>query len=142
MNYTAAKSYILSRLEKELAPDLTYHGLHHTLDVLKTTEEICRLERVSHYETKLLKTAALFHDSGFMINNLNHEETGCQIVRKHLPTFDYTKKEIDLICGMIMATKIPQDPQNFLEKIYSFNNAFSPCCVFFMKKKFESRNFV
>ncbi len=41
MNYHAAKAFILDKLEKELSNKLTYHGLHHTLDVLYITEELC-----------------------------------------------------------------------------------------------------
>ena len=117
MNYHAAKAFILDKLEQELSDQLTYHGLHHTLDVLYVTSELCYLEKISPYETLLLKTAALFHDSGFTVNNVEHEKLGCDIARKWLPQYGYTKIEIERICGMIMATKIPQSPQNFLEKI-------------------------
>lgn len=117
MNYQACKYFILDKLERELPSQLTYHGLHHTLDVLAITKELCYLEEVSTHSTMLLKTAALFHDSGFTISNVEHEQKGCQIARQHLPEFGYSPTEIDQVCGMIMATKIPQSPQNFLEKI-------------------------
>src|SRR5690606_4215820 len=42
---------------------------------------------------------------------------GCDIARQHLPDYDYTPEQIEVICGMIMATKIPQTPNNKLEKI-------------------------
>lgn len=117
MNYHAAKAFIIDKLERELSDRLTYHGLHHTLDVLSVTKELCLLENVSPYEGMLLKTAALFHDSGFTINNKNHEELGCGIAREQLPSFGFSAEEIERICGMIMATKIPQSPQNKLEEI-------------------------
>lgn len=117
MNYHAAKAFILDKLERELSDRLTYHGLHHTLDVLKITEELCYKESVTPYQTILLRTAALFHDSGFTISTQHHEELGCQIAREHLPRFDFGGKEIEMICGMIMATKIPQSPRNKLERI-------------------------
>ena len=117
MNYHAAKAFILNKLDKELSTDLTYHGLHHTLDVLRCTDELCYYEKVSPYHRLLLKTAALFHDSGFTISNVEHEKQGCKIVRKYLPDYDYSPREIELICGMIMATKIPQRPKNYLEAI-------------------------
>lgn len=117
MNYHAAKAFILDKLERELSDKLTYHGLHHTMDVLSITEELCYIEKVSPYHALLLKTAALFHDSGFTISNVSHEAFGCQLVQEHLPRYDYTTQEIEIISGMIMATKIPQSPRNFLEKI-------------------------
>ncbi len=117
MNYHAAKAFILDKLERELSEQLTYHGVHHTLDVLHITEDLCYLEKISPYATMLLKSAALFHDSGFTIDNKDHEALGCGIARMHLPNYGYTPSEIDQICGMIMATKIPQSPQNKLEMI-------------------------
>ncbi len=117
MNYYASKAFILHKMERELAPDLTYHGIHHTLDVLETTRELCKLEAVTPHDSLLLHTAALFHDSGFTISNRDHEQLGCSIARQHLPRFDYRPEEIECICGMIMATKIPQTPKTFLEAI-------------------------
>jgi uncharacterized protein len=117
MNYRAAKKFILEKLEQELKPVFTYHGKHHTLDVFNVTSELCALEDVNDYETKLLKTAALFHDSGFLQSPANHEAIGCEIAKSVLPSFEYSDDEITRICSMIMATKIPQNPQNHLEQI-------------------------
>lgn len=117
MDYHAAKAFIIDKLDQELAPHLVYHGLRHTLDVLQITQELCDLESVTPYETLLLKTAALFHDAGFVISNVNHEALGCGLVRQHLPRFGYSEAQIQRICGMIMATKIPQSPQNKLDEI-------------------------
>lgn len=117
MNYHAAKAFILDKLRRELPGKLTYHGVHHTLDVLLITQELCLLESVGPYEALLLRTAALFHDSGFTVNNVNHETISCQIARDHLPRYGYAPAEIERICGMIMATRIPQTPNNFLEQI-------------------------
>jgi predicted metal-dependent HD superfamily phosphohydrolase len=117
MNYHAAKAFILDKLARELSEKLTYHGLHHTLDVLKATKDLCIKETVTPQQAILLKTAALFHDSGFTISNKDHEELGCKIARSFLPQYNYSNEDIEQICGMIMATKIPQSPQNYLESI-------------------------
>lgn len=118
MNYRAAKQYILARLRNELANSLYYHGLHHTLDVHRMSAKICAEEGVRGRDLILVKTAALYHDAGFVKNkHLGHEHEGCLIVRDALPGFGYTPDDIEKICGMIMATKIPQSPQNLLEEI-------------------------
>lgn len=117
MDYKAAKAYIIDKLENELSETLTYHGMHHTLDVLKVTEELCDIENVEGRDKILLLTAALFHDAGFTVDSKNHEELGCLIVKSTLPKYGYTDTDILKICGMIMATKIPQRPRNHLEKI-------------------------
>lgn len=117
MNYQAAKKFILQKLRRELPAVLTYHCYEHTLDVFRVTKELCKAENISKYQTKLAKTAALFHDSGFINVYKEHEEEGCRMVRKYLPGFGYTEAEIEIICGMIMATKIPQSPSTKLEEI-------------------------
>lgn len=119
MNYIAAKKFIIHKLQTELPTELYYHSLEHTLDVLAVTESLCKQENIAAYHTQLLKTAALFHDSGFTISHLEHEKLGCEIVRNNLPRFNYTPAEIGQICGMIMATKIPQTPLTDLERILS-----------------------
>ena len=50
MDYKGAKQFILEKLQRELSVDLTYHGLHHTLDVLQSVKELCLLENISPYE--------------------------------------------------------------------------------------------
>ena len=117
MDYTAAKIFILKQLEEKLSDKLHYHGKHHTLDVLGATIELCKAEKIPPYETLLLKTASLYHDAGFLIDRENHEQHGCELARKYLPSFRYIPEEIEKICSMILATKIPQSPCNRLEEI-------------------------
>jgi predicted metal-dependent HD superfamily phosphohydrolase len=117
MDYLAAKNFMLEKLRTELSDKLYYHGLHHTLDVLNVAAELCALMGISAYETMLVKTAVLFHDAGFTQSNVEHERIGCEIAQDCLPPLGYTTHEIARIQGMIMATKIPQSPQNTLEAI-------------------------
>ncbi len=118
MKYQAVKTFILGKLRRDLPEKLRYHGYLHTLDVLRVAGQLCRQEGVSAKDTVLVKTAALFHDSGFVKNkHTDHEAVGCEIARAALPGFGFGEAEIDRVCSMIMATKIPQSPQNLLEKI-------------------------
>jgi adenylate cyclase len=115
--YTLTKAFLLKKLMKELPKNLFYHGLHHTLDVCDVAAGIALREGVSKENTELVKIAALFHDSGFIEQYSDNESAGCRIARDILPGFDYSAKEIRMICGMIMATQVPQSPKNLLEKI-------------------------
>ncbi|MEN9458627.1 MAG: hypothetical protein RL135_1213 [Bacteroidota bacterium] len=117
MNFSAAEAFILNKLKTELPGNLYYHSYHHVMDVLKASILYAEMEKISDYESMLLQTAVLFHDSGFTIQSKDHEELGCRIVRESLPNFNYSSEEISTICGMIMATKIPQTPNNLLEQI-------------------------
>lgn len=118
MDYSAIKKHMLARLRAGLSDKLTYHGFHHTRDVLNMADRIARSEGVKGDELKLVKTAALFHDSGFLKNkHAGHEAEGCELAKEILPQFGYTIHEIEKICSMIMATKIPQSPEDLLERI-------------------------
>ncbi|MBN8683844.1 MAG: HD domain-containing protein [Chitinophagales bacterium] len=118
MNYRGAKQYILDRMSRELSGHLAYHGLHHTLDVLAMSVELCESEGVGAHDTVLVKTAALYHDCGFVKDkHAGHELEGCRIVQDQLPLYGYSDTDIETICGMIMATKIPQSPKSLLEEI-------------------------
>ena len=59
----------------------------------------------------------MFHDLGFLIQRDGHEELSCEEAKRDLPAFDFSQEEIEKICGMIRATKTPQQPKNHLEKI-------------------------
>ena len=117
MEFKAAKAFILQKLQTDLSPELYYHSLQHTLDVVSHAVFIAEAEGVDELELILLKTAALYHDAGFLRTYKDHEEMGCQIAMEKLTEFNYTQKQINAVCGMIMATKIPQSPQNHLEEI-------------------------
>jgi uncharacterized protein len=116
MHYHKAEKYIAELLQS-LPEKLFYHNYNHTLEVLNAVIEIAQGENVNDQDLNLLKTAALFHDSGFTVVYHGHEEEGCRIAREQLPLFRYLNEEIEIICSLIMATKTPQNPQTQLEKI-------------------------
>lgn len=118
MNLPEAEDFILQKLHSELSENLYYHGPHHTLDVADSAIRLARAEGISDEETlTLLRTAALFHDAGFITTYQGHEAEGCRMARECLPDFGYGAEQISRICGMIEATKIPQSPRNLLEEI-------------------------
>ena len=108
---------ILNKLKNELPANLFYHSIDHTLDVYHCAASIAKEEGISDSDLKLLLIAAIYHDAGYLEQNHNHEQISCEIARKYLTQFNYSQKDIDLICGIIMATKIPQRPKNHLEEI-------------------------
>jgi hypothetical protein len=108
---------VFDMLEQELPNNLFYHNLKHTIDVVTSVELIGWAEGISDDEILLLKAAALFHDSGHTLSYDAHEFHGTQLARKMLPKFNYTPEQIEVICELIMATKMPPKPKNLLEEI-------------------------
>lgn len=117
MDPQAARSYILERLRNGLPPARTYHSLEHTLDVYASVVDIAEQEGITGEGLILLKIAALYHDAGFTVRDMDHEQAGCEIVRTKLPEFGFSAAQVEFICEMIMATKIPQSPHNKLARI-------------------------
>jgi uncharacterized protein len=116
--YQKIRSKVLLNLGEHLSKDLWYHGVHHTIDVEKQAIRIAKNEKItSDDDLFLLKVACLYHDTGFLFTYRDHEVVGCNLAKKELPEFGLNPEQIDIICGMIMATKIPQTPHNKLEEI-------------------------
>jgi uncharacterized protein len=116
-DFVKAEAFIISLLKENLSPELMYHNIGHTLDVLDAALKISESENISADEIKLLRIAVLFHDAGFVHVYKNHEETGCEMVREYLPRFGFTNPQIATICEMIMSTQIPQRPKTRLDRI-------------------------
>jgi len=115
--FTTIQQPILLRLERELDPRLGYHNLLHTLDVMKQTEIIAKQEGINDkHDLLLLKTAAAYHDTGFLSVYKGHEEKSCEIATEDLKNV-FGENDIKKICGMIRATKIPQSPNTLFEQI-------------------------
>jgi len=111
------EEHIMNLLEEKLPKNLYYHNLKHTIDVTVQVEIIGRHEKITDEELLLIKTAALFHDTGFIKTYNDHEEVGVKLARKILPDYDYTEEQINKISELIMVTKLPPKPKNLLEKI-------------------------
>ena len=118
MDYPKAEQFIKQLLQTQLSPLLTYHDYDHTFDVVAAAADLARQEGILD-ETQLtvLKTAALFHDCGYVYTYEHHEEEGCRIARQVLPGFDYTTDQVETVCSMIMKTKLQVKPETLLEKI-------------------------
>jgi uncharacterized protein len=109
---------VIDTLIEKLAPYLTYHDWKHTEHIIKMAECIAHQEEIPDEEILLIKTAALFHDVGFISGTSEgHEEESIRLAKIKLPEFGYTKQDIEIIAGMIQATAIPQNPKTKLESI-------------------------
>jgi len=117
MQFTDLQELALDKLEKDLPRNLYYHNVKHTVDVVTQVELIGLGEGVTDEELLLLKTAALFHDIGHTASYNNHEYFSTLVAREILPSFYYTQSQVDTICDLILATRLPPCPKNKLEEI-------------------------
>jgi uncharacterized protein len=117
-DYERARAYVVARLEQELAPDLTYHSIRHTMrDVLPAAQRLGEMEGIGDDDMLLLQTAALYHDIGYVEQYTRNEQIAVRIAAETLPDFGYTNVQIERIGQLIMATQLPQQPQDLLQSL-------------------------
>lgn len=117
INYRKAERHIMRILEDELSPNLHYHGIHHTLDVVEAVERIAIMEGVLDEDIFVLKSAATYHDAGFVEEYDANEPIGARMASEILPKYGYTPQQVKQVEELIYATRIPHQPNNLLEQI-------------------------
>lgn len=117
MNYQDAEIFAIDLLSNHLPSNLYYHNLWHTKDVTESAKRLCELENLDQESSTLVKTAALFHDTGFIEQYDKNESIGARIAGEHLPRFGYTPDQILTIQQMILSTASPRQPEGLLQKI-------------------------
>jgi HD superfamily phosphodiesterase len=112
-----AEKYVTKILTEDLPEGCVYHNLGHTEDVVETAREIGENSGLSKDEMEILMIAAWFHDSGLIRNYKNHEQISAEIAREFLTGINYPPDKIEKVVKLILATKLPQKPENVLEEI-------------------------
>jgi uncharacterized protein len=117
-SFDQARHYAEDRLQRELPADLLYHSLAHTRDeVVPAAERLAGMEGIQGVSLKLLLTAAWFHDIGYVVGVHFHELISARIAVQVLPSYGYTARQVEIVRWAILATALPQSPQNLLEQI-------------------------
>ena len=117
INYYKAERHIMRLLEKHLSKALHYHSVAHSKDVVVAVEKIALSENVTDEGLFLLKSAANYHDAGFIEEYDNNEPIGARLAGEILPKYGYTDQHINKIKDLIFVTKIPHNPKDHLEEI-------------------------
>ncbi len=105
-------------LSNKLSDALTYHCFEHTKWVVESCMTLAANEGIQQpYQLLILETTAWLHDTGFTRVYKNHELESCLIAKELLPGLGGSEADIEMVCELIMATKIPQTPFNELSKI-------------------------
>lgn len=116
--FEAAWAYALHRLESELSANLIYHGVSHTRDdVVPGVKRLAAMEGIGGTGLSLLVTAAWFHDLGFVKQSQYHELISVRFATEVLPVYGFDHDQVETVKWAILATALPQKPQNLLEAI-------------------------
>ena len=116
-DFEGMRSFILNKLKAELSENLHYHSLEHTVNVENAVIKYAELEGLSAHELFLVRTAALFHDSGFLFRYEDNESLAVELLRHYAPQYGYSEKDLKIIEKIIMATVQKHNPENLMEAI-------------------------
>ncbi len=108
---------VFENILNALPESLLFHRLEYARKVYNQSFLLCRSEEIEQEDRLLVRTAALMLFTGLTQHYHNFENRSSVISREILPDFSYSESQIDQICNLILATKMPFNPNNRLEKI-------------------------
>jgi predicted metal-dependent HD superfamily phosphohydrolase len=111
-----ARSYSEQALSK-LSPDLTFHNLRHTSNVVKAAEEIAAATQLSSEDTENVLVSAWFHDVGYQMGCEDHENKSSQLATNLLHDWGVKPEKIEAIVGAIKSTRMPQHPESRMAEV-------------------------
>lgn len=117
-DYLCAANYVQARFAEDLSPALVYHNAYHTFDdVLPAATWLAQEMGLDDECVLLIRTAAVFHDTGFLEQVQDHESRSIRLAQAVLPTCGYSTAQISCISDIIAATRLPQRPDGLAQQI-------------------------
>ena len=111
------QDYVLAFYNEHDTSKLIFHNLQHTQNVVLAATRIAKHYVLDDKDQFIVLTAVWFHDLGYLTNISNHEEEGAALAEAFLDEHKTGHGTIKAVKGCILATKMPQSPQNLLEEI-------------------------
>ncbi len=94
-----------------------YHSAWHTFAVVRDADLLGCDSGCSSGERRLLRVAALLHDTGYGVSPERHEEISSALAGRILPEFGFESEEIAVVRRLIEATRLPTAPADELEML-------------------------
>ncbi|RBQ09063.1 Pycsar system effector family protein [Pedobacter miscanthi] len=121
MNYKQlqedVKTHVSEYFHTHNDPRLVYHNFEHTQEVVNAAQQIANHYQLNEQDFFTVTVAAYFHDTGYFEDALNHEAKGAELADQFLARHKVNQEVRDSVKSAILATKIPQQPKNEIDKI-------------------------
>jgi predicted metal-dependent HD superfamily phosphohydrolase len=112
-----AEKFVLDYLNENLKPEYVYHNFKHTKFVVSKIEELIKTEKLNQTEKEIVILAGWFHDIGYTIDKVKHEDHSVTIATNFFLDKNYNKENLEKILSCIKATKLNEKPLTILENI-------------------------
>lgn len=109
--------HVLRWFARRIPKSMCFHDLEHTLTVTRTAKAIGQAMKLKPQELALLEVAALFHDTGYALAYVGHEEQSSRLASDFLARSGATAADIARVVGMIQATRLAATPRTTLQKV-------------------------
>ncbi|WP_160713838.1 Pycsar system effector family protein [Chitinophaga solisilvae] len=114
----AARDYVMNMYQQHPRPDLVYHNMEHTKQVVQAASQIAAHYRLQEEELAAVYIAAWFHDTGYLLGEgKEHESNGAAEAGRFLDGQQAPENIKTMVQGSILATKMPQSPKTLVEMI-------------------------
>jgi predicted metal-dependent HD superfamily phosphohydrolase len=116
--YKQVANHVTGLFDKYPSPNLVFHNIDHTKNVVERAQEIAAHYKLSEMDTLAIYVAAWFHDTGHLFTEMEkHEEKSVELMTEFMHKEGVGDDVIARIAGCIMATRLPATPKNLLEEI-------------------------
>lgn len=111
------ETHTINFITEQVSADFAYHNVQHTKDVVAAAQQLGEAYHLHSKEMELLLFAAWFHDMGYDEGPIDHEKRGAEYAKSFFEKRNFDESDIQIIQNCILATKMPQSPNNLMEKI-------------------------
>jgi len=111
------KNHVNDLFLKKNDSRLVYHSLGHTLEVAEAVQKIGKATGLNEDELEIVTIAALFHDTGYLIQHTDHETASMKCAEDFLSENGYERSKIKGVISCIDATRLGATPGSEMEKV-------------------------
>ncbi len=110
------QAFVENYFTTKMPAKYSFHNIDHTSQVVQFSQKLAGMEGVSQDEVSYLTLAAWFHDTGYSEGGIDHEIRSASHAKAFLSE-RLDSDQLEIVIGLILATKMPQHPQTQLQKI-------------------------
>ncbi|NEU07907.1 phosphohydrolase [Flavihumibacter sp. R14] len=111
------KDLIQQHFSDHLNPNRIYHNLQDTETVVARTLQIASDYKLDSKSLFIIQAAAWFHEAGYADDPAHAEKKSARLAERLLTEISVNEEVIKSIRNCILASTLPQKPQNLLEEI-------------------------
>ena len=116
--YKKAESFVKDLFDQYATKNLLFHNFEHTQNVVERSKEIASTFDLEENDQFIVYMAAWFHDTGhLLVEPTKHEMKSVELMKTFLMKYAIDEETVRQISDCILATRMPRNPQNLLQKI-------------------------